>query len=95
MDVAERGHLGEFTTLHLLTGRGAKYWAIDVQKHVSINGTEKLKGLVGWHHFTGSNWGGKFVSVSKRHGFRLICHWQLMMKSNKLLPKWTKMATRI
>jgi len=63
MDVAARGHLGEFTTLRLLTGRGAKYWAIDVQERVSIIGTEKSKGLIGLHHFTGSDWGGKFVGV--------------------------------
>jgi len=62
---------------------------------VSTIGTEKSKGLIGFHHFTGADWGGKFVDVSKRHGFRLICHWHLMMKSYKHLLKWAKMLTRI
>jgi len=55
IDVAARGHLGEFTTLRLLTGREAKYWAIDVQERVSIIGTEKSKELIVFHHFTCSN----------------------------------------
>jgi len=95
IDVAARGHLGEFNTLRLLTGREAKYWAIDVQERVSIIGREKSKELIVFHHFTGSNWGGKFVGVSKRHEFWLVCHWHLMMKSYKHWPKWAKMLTRI
>jgi len=27
---------------------------------------DKSKGLIGLHHFTGSDWGGKFVGVSKK-----------------------------
>jgi len=56
MDMAARGHFGEFTTLRLLTGRGAKYRAIDVREQVPIIGTVKSKGLIGFHHFTGSDW---------------------------------------
>jgi len=77
MDMAARGHLGEFTTFCLLTGTGAKNRAIDVWEQVSIIGTSKSKGLIGFHHFTRSDWGGKFVGVSKRHGCWLICHWHL------------------
>ena len=66
MDMAARGHFREFTTLRLLSGRGAKYRAIDVQEQVSIIGTAKSKGLIGFHNFTGSDWGGKFVGVSKK-----------------------------
>jgi len=27
---------------------------------------DKSKGLIGLHHFTGADWGGKFVGVSKK-----------------------------
>ena len=35
-------------------------------ERVSTIGTEKSKGLIGFHHFTGADWGGKFVGVSKK-----------------------------
>ena len=67
IDLVAHGHLGEFTNLRFLTGKGANYRAIDVTDLVvSSIGTERAKGLIGLHHFTGADWGGKFVGLSKK-----------------------------
>jgi len=36
---------------------------------VSVIGMDKSKGLIGLHHFTAADWGGKFVGVSKKMDF--------------------------
>ena len=64
--MATNAHLGVLTTLRLLTGKVAKYRAIDVRDRVVALGPEKSRGLIGLHHFTGADWGGKFVGVSKK-----------------------------
>ena len=66
MYLAANDHLGVLTTLRLLTGKGAKYRAIDVRDRVVALGPEKSRDLIGLHHFTGADWGGKFVGVSKK-----------------------------
>ena len=43
-----------------------KITAIDVRDRVVEFGPEKSRGLIGLHHFTGADWGGKFVGVSKK-----------------------------
>jgi len=59
MDLVANGHLDTSTRLRFLTGKGKNYRVIDIR-----NG--KVKGLIGLHHFTGADWGGKFVGVSKK-----------------------------
>ena len=66
IDLVAHGHLGEFNNLRFLTGKRAKYRAFDVPDRVSAIGTERDKGLIGLHHFTGADWGGKFVRLSKK-----------------------------
>lgn len=66
IDLVACGHLGEFANLRFLTGKGAKYRAIDIPDRVSAIGAERAKGLIGLHHFTGADWGGKFVGLSKK-----------------------------
>ena len=38
---------------------------IDVIERVKVIGTLKPKGLIGFHNFSGADWGGKFVGISK------------------------------
>ena len=49
-----------------LTGKVAKYRAIDVRDRVVALRPEKSGCLIGLHHFTGADWGGKFVELSKK-----------------------------
>jgi hypothetical protein len=55
IDLAAIDHLGVLTTLRLLTGKGAKYRAIDVRDRVVALGPEKTRGLIGLHHFSGAD----------------------------------------
>ena len=43
--------------------RGQK--RIDIIERVKAVGKEKAKGLIGFHNFTGADWGGKFVGITK------------------------------
>ena len=65
MDIASRHHLGAMTKLTFVTGKGAKHRCIDVLGRVSALGQAKSQGLLGFHNFTGADWGGKFVGISK------------------------------
>ena len=66
MDLVARGRLGAFTKLNFLTGKGDKYRSINIRERVSVIGREKCQGLIGFHNFTGADWGGKFVGISKK-----------------------------
>jgi len=66
MDLASRDHLGAFTQLKFLTGTGAKHRQIDVCDRVHAVGKQKSRALLGFHNFTGADWGGKFVGISKK-----------------------------
>jgi hypothetical protein len=60
------GHLGAQTRLKFLTGKGIKYREIDVVERVRVIGPHKCQGLIGLHNFSGADWGGKFVGISKK-----------------------------
>ena len=60
------GNLGPQTCLKILTSKSSKYREIDVVKRVEIIGPNKGKGLIGLHDFTGADWGGKSVGISKK-----------------------------
>ena len=45
--------------LKFLTGK-------DIQERVHSIGISKSQGLVGFHNFTGADWGGRFVGISKK-----------------------------
>ena len=60
------GRLVAFTKLNLLTGKGDKYRSINIHERVTIIGREKCQGLIGFHNFTGADWGRKFVGISKK-----------------------------
>jgi len=54
------------TRLKLLTGKGTKYRQIDVIERVQATGHRKCQGLIGIHNFSGVDWGGKFVGITKK-----------------------------
>ena len=60
-------------------------------------GTYKSRGLIGLHHFTGADWGGKLLECQKRHGFLPIFCYRLKMKLCKHLQTWamTHMLPRL
>lgn len=66
LDLASCGHLGSRTRLTFLTGNGAKYRKIDVLERVRVIGVHKCQGLIGLHNFSGADWGGKFVGITKK-----------------------------
>ena len=47
------------------TGNFSGEKRIDISDRVAAVGKKKAKGLVGFHNFTGADWGGKFVGISK------------------------------
>ena len=66
LDLVSRGNLGSETHLKFLTGKATKYREIDVVDRVHAIGSLKSQGLIGLHNFTGADWGGKFVGISKK-----------------------------
>ena len=39
---------------------------VDVKERFQAIGPEKCKGLIGFHNFSGADWGGKFIGLSKK-----------------------------
>lgn len=66
IDVAANGHLGVGAQLKFITGKGTNHRTIDIMERVCLLGTCKSQGLLGLHNFSGADWGGKFVGISKR-----------------------------
>ena len=66
LDLVSRGRHGNLNSLKFLTGKGANYREIDVIQRVQAIGIHKCQGLIGLHHFTGADWGGKFVGITKK-----------------------------
>ncbi len=54
------------TLLKFSTGKGTKKREIDIFTRVQSIGRHKCQGLLGLHNFSGADWGGKFVGVSKK-----------------------------
>ena len=66
VDLVANNHLPENVGLKFQTGKGNKRREIDVVKQVHAIGVNKARGLIGLHNFSGADWGGKFVGVSKK-----------------------------
>ena len=89
IDLAANDHLGVLTTLRLLTGKGAKYRAIDVRDRVVALGPDKSRSLIGLHHFTGADWDGKFGGVSKK---TWISAYLSLPSEDKIVQTFTNMG---
>ncbi len=51
--------------LQFITGKGKAKRTIDIRGRCAAFGSEKSKGLLGLHAFSGADWGGKFAGMSK------------------------------
>ena len=65
VDLVSCGHLGGHS-LKFLTGKGTKRREINVKERVQQIGQLKCQGLIGLHNFSGADWGGKFVDITKK-----------------------------
>ena len=54
------------TNLLMHAGKGNKRFSLDIKEIFAALGLPKSRGLLGFHHFTGSDYGGKFVGISKK-----------------------------
>ena len=52
--------------LKFITGKGRKYREIYIVKRVQVIRRRKCQGFIGLHNFSGADWGGKFVGISKK-----------------------------
>lgn len=66
INLEAHGCLGTLTILEFHTGKGNKFRKIDVVERVRSIGHQKCQGLTGVHSFTGADWDGKFVGVTKK-----------------------------
>jgi hypothetical protein len=66
LDLVDNQRLGTLTKLKFLTGNGAKYQEIDIVERVKAIGPRRCQGLIGMHNLSGTDWGGKFVRISKK-----------------------------
>ena len=62
MDLVARGRLPSRNTLKLAA---AKKQTVDIVERVEVLGKRKALALIGLHNFTGADWGGKFIGISK------------------------------
>ena len=69
VDLVSNGRLSCNTELRFITGKNTKNTlrrVVDVKSRVNVLGKSKAKALIGFHNFTGADWGGKFVGISKQ-----------------------------
>ena len=66
MHLTASGHLSANNTLTLISGQGRKKTRINIVERVFVIGPYKSKGLLGFHNFTGADWGGRFVGITKK-----------------------------
>ena len=65
LDLVSRRSHGNLNILKCLTGKGANYREIYATQGVQAIGMHKCQGLIELHHFTGADWGEKFVGIRK------------------------------
>ena len=66
MDLVANDRHGSTNKISMVkTGKFKGKSSVDVVERVQVLGTAKARGLVGFHNFTGADWGGKFVGISK------------------------------
>ena len=60
----QHGRMNKISMVKMGTFKGNS--SIDVIERVTALGRERAKGLVGFHNFTGADWGGKFCRNYER-----------------------------
>ena len=66
IDLVSHGRIAPPTRLKFLTGKGPRAREIDIFERVDVIGHHKCQGLLGLHNFSGVDWGGKFVGITKK-----------------------------
>jgi len=66
LDLVSYGRISPPTCLRFSTGEGMKAWEIDVFEQVKVIGPRKCQGLLGLHNFSGADWGGKYIGITKK-----------------------------
>ena len=60
--------------LNFITGKGKSRRRINIHAMSNAIGLEKSRGLIGFHAFTGADWGGKFATITKNRWIkRYLC----------------------
>ena len=67
MDLVAHDRISGLTKLKLVTGIGNKVRSINIPERVAAIGHHKCQGLIGLHNFSGADWGGRFVGISKKN----------------------------
>ena len=65
MDLVANKRHGNGTVFVEKTGNYSGNSRVDILDRVAAIGEKKAKGLVGFHNFTGADWSGKFVGITK------------------------------
>ena len=68
MDLVANGYHGPMTKLNFVkTGKKGSSGkdVIDVIERVQSIGMQKARGMIGLHNFSGADWGGKYVGITK------------------------------
>ena len=52
--------------MKFVTGRGASRRLIDVIARLKAVGSQKCRGVIGLHNFSGADWARKFGGISKK-----------------------------
>lgn len=73
--------------VRFITGKGKAKRTIDIRARCKAVGTEKSKGLIGLHAFSGADWGGKFSNISKK---RWISHYLTLETDSDALDVFQK-----
>ena len=66
IDLVSRDLLASQTHLKVLTGKERKYREIDLIKRVQAIVPRKCQWFSGQHNFSGADWSGKFVGITKK-----------------------------
>ena len=74
VDLVSRGHVGALTNIILHAGKYKIPKDIDVVQRVDALGKRKAQGLIGFHNFTGSDYGGEICGDHKKVMVQSLLH---------------------
>jgi hypothetical protein len=73
----------------MVVGKGKDMRIIDIVERVKLMGANVARAILGLHNFTGADWGGKFVGVSKK---RLVTAF-LLSEDKDLIEAFTSLGS--
>ena len=92
LDLVAHKHIQTPNLLNFICRKGTKYRKIDVVKRVQVIGSPKCQGLIGLHNFSGADWGGKFVGISKK---RWIDSYMKLSESDPAIKCFQELGTQM